>query len=204
MEAWENLRSEGKSYIWTALKLQDYMFGVDHIPQDAMFGLSSKLDKNFPGKKEWCHYRGPLEFQHLWESLFNDPMQTGCSPSDIVLLSLGIEMCLKSIFLLEEKSKPKPDHDLYGHFDVLKDETKEVLREKYVALFLKLNIPQNLRENWLKFDIDKIDVILKEHRNAFKDLRYRWEWPRGTGYGFKPLCLRMAALVIVDYITNSQ
>ncbi len=109
-------------------------------------------------------------------------------------------MCLKSIFLMEEKSKPKPDHDLYGHFDVLKEETKDVLREKYKFLFLKLN--KDLRENWHLAESDKVDVILKEHRNAFKELRYRFEWPRGTGYSMNPVCIRMAALAIVDYITN--
>ena len=199
MEDWESLRREGKTFIWTALKLQDYKYGMDHIPGEDKFGLSSKLDKNFPGEKEWCIYRGPLEFQCLWEDLFLDHFETGCGLSDITMLSLGIEMCLKSIFLLEEKSKPKFDHDLFKRFDALREETKEVIREKYKALFLKL--PEGSRENWLKFDSDRIDVILKNHRKAFTESRYLHE--RG-GFLYHPILFRMAAFAIVDYITNSK
>lgn len=199
MEDWESLRREGKTFIWTALKLQDYKYGMDHNSGEQKFGLFSTLDKNFPGEKEWCTMRGPLEFQYLWENLFLDHLETGFGLSDIILLSLGIEMCLKSIFLLEKESKPRPDHDLYGHFDVLKQETKEVLRERYTALFFKLSISRGLRENWLKFDADKIDAILEGHRYTFTKSRYLYE--RG-GFSHHPILFRMAALAIVDYITK--
>ena len=211
MEDWESLRREGKTYIWTALKLQDYVHGMDHIPAEEKFGLFSKLDTNFRGEREWCPYRGPLEFQRLWEKLFRDHMETGPKLPSVIMLSLGIEMCLKSIFL-RETSKPADEsldifrrgvrHDLYKMFGKLEDETKNSLRKAFKTLLqrAKANAPKGEQGICNK---ETLDGILQKNSLEFEEGRYLYE----KMYYLYPhpfWIYKAAALAIVDYITNAD
>ena len=78
-----------------------------------------------------------------------------------MLSALSIEMCIKRL-LFENGTSFDFSHDLSYLFNLLPEEIKKTVREKYHVRNKEINI----------FDIDNFDDLLKETGKHFVELRY--------------------------------